>query len=480
MIFLCILQLSFGQENMTTLYFHDYIEDILYKLPDIQLNKLKLLEARSQQYSILRSQDWQWEMRSGAFQKSDFTGNIDSPFIFQTGWELNTSIKKSFASIGGRMNLEFLYRQFVAKGIVDGITEQREFFVPTLTLEYAQPLLKNAFGILDRFPIAMAGIENKITDWTTIEENSYLLANYKKIYMQWVVYDQIKTFLLESYDNALKLKQLSEEQKRTGYLDNVDYQNTKMLILEIENELLDVKNTYQNLTKQIEILTKQTNIQPDRMEWDIMNMAIQNNDFATILFQDTRQALILNFMKEKLKYSTGALKNARLPELNILLSAAMEVYSTNSVAEIGEIVIIPAFYTGLQLKYPFGDKEYYSRLLQYRKSSLEYYWLMKKYKADFERKTEEKQKNLIYYREKIQNRHAKGKSLKQRYDSQYKKFTQGRETLASLVETRNTMLQTRVEEADMQLRLIFDYFDYLVLNNQDEIALQSDGAEYVE
>jgi len=454
------------------LYFTDYSQNVIEKLPDIQLNKLKILEENAKQFSILKNHDWYWEFRTGGFQQSDFTGNIDSPFIFQTGWEINTSIKKTFASIGGRMNLDFLYRQFIARGIVDGITEQRDFFVPTLTLEYAQPLLKNAFGVLDRYPLAMAGLEKKITEWSVIEENSHLLANYKKLYMQWVVYDQINNFLLKSYNNAIELQAISQKQKQTGYIDDVDFQNTKMLILEIENELLDVENSYQNLTRQIEHLVGKTNIQPDRSEWNIMNMAIQNESFQNIPFQDTRQSLILNFIKEKLKYSVGALKNSRLPELNILLSSAMEVYSTNSVAEIGEIVIIPAFYFGLQLKYPFGDKEFQSKLIQYKKSNLEYQWLLKKYSSTYEQEMSEKKEKLIFYREKIDNRNEKGKALLSRYESQYKRFTQGREALSSLVDTRNSMLQTRVEEADMQLRLIFDYFDYLVLNNQDEISDQ--------
>ncbi|MGL5955799.1 MAG: TolC family protein [Brevinema sp.] len=460
---------SFAQEQ-SVLFFNDYVDYVIERLPDIQLNKLKRIQTEAQQMKSLKQREWNFELRSGLFQESDFTGNIDSPFIFQSGWELAAALNKTFVNIGGRMNLDFIYRQFTARGIVDGITEQRDFFVPTLTFQYAQPLLKNAFGVLDRMPIALAGLDQKITDWTVEEENAYLLSNYKKLYMQWVVYAQIHDFLMESLENAEQLERLSQDQRRVGYIDEVDYQNAKMLVLEIQNELLDVESVYTNLLYQISYIAQDTNIQPDLQEWNLLRESVQKDTFTPIDFTNTRQALILDFMRDKLRHSTGALRNSRLPEFNALLSVAMEVYATNATSQVSETLIVPAYYAGLQFKYPLGDMDYRANLTEFRKNSLEYDFLVQKYNNEFDYKIQEKVRNLTFYREKIDNRQAVREALQRRYNFQYRSFTQGRSVLAQLIETRNKMLNNRIEEADVQLRLIFEYFDFKVMNNEDEIA----------
>lgn len=464
----------FAQDNTESaqiVYFKDYVNVVVYKLPDIQLNNLKKIEAEKNILIALKQKEWGFSVRSGMFQESDFTGNIDSPFIFQTGWEIAAEINKTFVTIGGRMNLDFSFRNFTARGVVNGITEEQEFYVPILTFQYAQPLLKNAFGVLDRLPITLAGLDQKIADWTSQEENSYLLSNYKKLYMQWVVYDQIRDFLYTSLDNALELEKLSQNQRNIGYIDEVDFQNARMLTLEIQNELLDVESTYANLIHQISFLVGDTNIRPDPKEWDLLIDAVNNDSFEGISFEETRQALILEFMQEKLTHSAGALKNSRLPELNLLLTAAMEVYSTNTASEPSDIIIVPAYYVGAQFKYPFGDMDYQANARGLYKNKQEYHWIVQKYQNDYQYKTKEKERNLTFYREKINNRTATQQALETRYTSQYTKFSQGRDILANLVETRNRLLKNRIEEADVQLRLIFEYFDFMVLNNRDEISL---------
>ncbi|MGL4677650.1 MAG: TolC family protein [Brevinema sp.] len=470
LIFCFFISAPIFTQEKSILFFNDYIDSVRERLPDIQLNKLKRVQAEAQQLKALKQREWNFEFRSGLFQESDFTGNIDSPFIFQKGWELATSLNKTFVNVGGRMNLDFIYRQFTAQGIVNGITERRDFFVPTLTFQYVQPLLKNAFGILDRMPIALSGLEQKITDWTVEEENSYLLSNYKKLYMQWVVYAQIHNFLLESLENANQLEKLSQDQRRLGYIDEVDYQNTKMLVLDIQNELLDVESVYTNLLYQISYIVQNSNIQPDLQEWSLLSESVKQDTFTPIAFSDTRQALILSFMGDKLKHSVGALRNSRLPEFNALLSVAMEVYTTNSTIQPNETIIVPAYYAGLQFKYPLGDMDYRANLTEFKKNNLEYNFLIQKYNNEFDYNIQEKIRNLTFYRDKIDNRQAVRQTLQQRYNFQYRSFTQGRMVLAQLVETRNKMLQNRIEEADVQLRLIFEYFDFKVMNNEDEIA----------
>lgn len=459
-----------SSESNKTLYFSEYVTAVYEKLPDIQLNKVKQIQSEVNQLKAAKQRNWNFELRSALFQESDFTGNIDSPFLFSRGWEIATSLQKSFVNIGGRMNLDFVYRQFTAEGIVDGITESRDFFVPTLTLQYAQPLLKNVFGLLDRLPIQMADIESKMTDWSVEEENAYLLANYKKLYMQWVVYVQIYDFLIETLENAKQLERLTQEQRRVGYIDEVDFQNSKMLVLEVENQLLDVQNTYTNLLYQIATVVEDTNIKPDIQEWDILQDAIENDSFTARDFYNTRQSLILQFMNDKLRHTSKAVRNSLLPELNAIVSVAMEVYATNSTPNIGENAIVPAYYTGLQLKYPLGDMEYQANLADLRKNRMEYNFLLKKVQQEYELKMNQKNRNMTFYRDKIINRQDMRNALTKRYNSQYKIFSQGRGILAQLIDTKNEMLRNRIEEADVQLRLIFEYFDYKVMNNEDELS----------
>lgn len=479
--FLCfvifLVSICSAQESPTVLTFEEYTSSVLLQLPDIQLNKLKIYDAEVARLRASKILDYNFEAKLGIFQQTEFTGDVISPFYLSKGLEVGGTLSKTFPEFGGRFELDLTYRQFSVwsfdgANIIDAI-----FRIPVLTLRFGLPLLRNALGILDRFPMKTAGIDVKIAEWTAEEENAWILANYKKMYMQWYVSDQMRAFLDRAYENALELELLAKAQRSTGYIDDADYQNVQILKLDIDNERINAQNVYTNLQEQIAILTGRSNIMPDPKEWENLTNKMNKQEFTSVPFSETRQALILEFLGQSLKHSLYAYKNSRLPEFNILGSIAMEAYTTNFLPSPEQTILIPTYYAGFQIKYPFGDTESKAQYLELQKKNKELEFFSKKYIKEYIYKTESKIRALKYHRQASANRQGVSTALDARYKAQRRRFDQGRETLASLVDTKNRALKNRIDEADLQLKLIYDYFEYLVLNNQDEASLSYQGVD---
>ncbi|MGL5253499.1 MAG: TolC family protein [Brevinema sp.] len=463
--------LLYSQEQFITLPLSQYVDSIMTQLPDIQLNKLKVYDAEVSRLRASTILDYNFESRVGIFQNTEFTGNVESPFNLIRGLEVGGKLSRAFPSFGGRFELDINYRQFSAIAFTGGVIENAIFRIPTLTLRGAIPLLRNVAGILDRYPLTIAGLDSKIQQWVVEEENAWIVANYKKFYLQWFVTGEMVESLNEAYSNAVELESLAKAQRRTGFIDDADYQNAQILKLEIENELLNAKNLYTNLQEQIAILIGISNIVPDPKEWAILNEKIDNEDFKSVSFDSTRQNLILELMFQSVQHGVFAYRNSRLPEFNVLASVAMEVYTTNNPPRRPEeVIVIPAYYAGFEIKYPFGDYESRAQRLQIYRKQRELEYLSKKYTREYIYKTENKIRSLKFHRSKMQNRTAAGDALDARYVAQRRQYTQGRTTLSELIDTRNKILKNSIDEADLKLQLVYDYFEYLVLNNKDEVS----------
>lgn len=460
--------------------FSDYVSNVLIQLPDIQLNKLKVYDAEVSRLRASTILDYNFEAKLGIFQNTDFTGSVTSPFNIYRGLEVGASVSKVFPEFGGRFKLDLSYRQFSAFSYTGQTLIDAIFRIPVLSLSYGIPLLKNVLGILDRYPLKMAGLDVKITQWTVEEENAWILANYKKFYFQWYVSGQMISFLDEALKNANELEALAKAQRSTGFIDDADFQNVQVLKLDIDNERLNALNVFTNLREQISILIGINNIAVDPEEWARLNAEMDVPVFQSIPFTETRQNLILDFLSQGLVHSLHAANNARLPELNIVGSIAMETYTTNTppIAP-NQVIILPTYYAGLQVKYPFGDHESRARRLEIQKKTRELEFLAKKYIKEYTYKADSKARSLVYYRSKLNNRSAARLALESRYRAQRRRYGQGRETLAALVDTRNKILENRIDEADLQLQLIYDYFEFLVLNNKDEASVAYQGGDDV-
>ncbi|MGL5722070.1 MAG: TolC family protein [Brevinema sp.] len=465
----------YSQELSTILPLSQYVDAVMTQLPDIQLNKLKVYDAEISRLRSSKILDYNFEARLGIFQNTEFTGNVESPFNLIQGLEVGGKLSRAFPSFGGRFELDIGYRQFSATSFsgagVGTLIEDAIFRIPVLTLRASIPLLRNVAGILDRYPLTIAGIDSKIQQWVVEEENAWIVSNYKKFYLQWFVAGDMMNSLHQALSNAIELDVLARAQRRTGFIDDADYQNIQILRLEIENELLTAQNLYTNLQEQIAILTGMSNIVPNPQEWEILNQQIDNEDFKSVPFDSTRQSTVLELMFQAVRHGVYAYQNNRLPEFNILGSIAMEVYTTNNPPRRPEeVIVIPAYYTGFEIKYPFGDHESKAQRLQILRKQRELEYLSKKYIKEYAYKTDSKVRSLAFHRAKTQNRIAAGKALEARYVAQRRRYGQGRETLTALVDTRNQILRNSIDEADLKLQLVYDYFEYLVLNNKDEVS----------
>ena len=78
------------------------------------------------------------------------------------------------------------------------------YHYPSLYLKFNQSLLKNAFGIVDRYAVNNAKMQYDIEKLREIETNKTDINYYKKLYFTWIEYREELKLINSSYNRRKK------------------------------------------------------------------------------------------------------------------------------------------------------------------------------------------------------------------------------------------------------------------------------------
>ena len=181
-------------QTTNTLSYAQYMENIRDLIPELKINAVTETNAEMNLLSAKSSGDVNLSAQLGAVGKygslsSGYTDPTLSPSIGATGIQAGIGLGSLIPYTGTKWSVNLTHNSFLTGDLVapDGTKTKFQNYQPSLTLEVTQPLLRNFFGALDRYPIKDAEYALNIAKLQRKLDDASVLVAYQKLYYQWIM-----------------------------------------------------------------------------------------------------------------------------------------------------------------------------------------------------------------------------------------------------------------------------------------------------
>lgn len=428
------------------------------------------------------------------YQNPNDKEDSNAGIVEQWNDDIGISISKVFPKLGTRVKVGVDYSQsdtgayypdMTTLTIVGGTNidtndmkytyDTQRSYSPQFYIQLQQPLLKNWFGILDRFPLKQSALNRLITKETVDESIEGIISQLYQTYFEWfLAYYQHQIFDDNVKNSEKLLKQLKRKAKY-GLVEQTDLDQVHIMNLEYKKgrDLLAVN--LNRLTKTIYHWMEGSLNMPTNVIFipqDEVNLpTIPPGPYSA---NNSRTMKILNMSKRLLDYQLKKEVNENLPELNFVFQYNFQ----NDTAEEGEVFVLSNFnhnyYTGIEFSMPIGENMSRGKIKETKAR-------LKKWLRDvetFERKyyqgIDDLSAMIAVYKKVLEYDKLLIKHAKNRVKEEKKKYNQGRSDLYFIIENENTLvnyhigyLKDYVEYQKIQLQLLA-LLDSLIEREDDE------------
>jgi len=330
------------------LSFTEFIKIIKEKLPSIKNNAIQVEKSQNTLYGTGSINDI--TAVGGVTHYTNDNYNPTNPFSTYSSkkYESNLGLQKKFSLTGTNIETGIKYSQ-----IKDEITNNgNKYYRPVAYMEISQPILKNAFGVVDRFTKNNAMMKVKIEELKKKEFDESDINYYKKLYYRWIVQKEKLELLQQSIKNSELLENQTRRKFKLGMTDNDDLQETVASVLNYQQQYKINEIAYNQIKKEIEIYVNAETPSEKYLEQRLNQN--EKKSFADIPFAETANTKIYELFKENLVYTQGVAKNKLLPELNVLAGYTLKS-SGNSLDNAVNGMSDRDLYVGLSVIIPLGN-----------------------------------------------------------------------------------------------------------------------------
>ena len=433
-----------------------YIESIKRSLPSIQLN---LLDIESSEVNLMREKgtgDVNLRADLGAVGTQGQTMSL-LPIAPSSGIGIGRSIGAGslIPYSGTRWQLS-LTNTTMFYNDPKGARYQ-----PTINLTVSQPILRNFFGMADRYRIEDARFAIDITRDTSMLSNNNLLVAYQKIYYQWIGLEKSLQGIDSALLNAKNVEGRTLRRYRSGLIDNDSYQQSKAQTFQYMDMVTQYREQVISLINTLKFFITNTGIiRPDHQQWDVdLERAIgEKPEF--IPFNQSSYGRLASKNGERIANNIAIQENLTMPDLSIVAGVGVGADDSsgyfNSISKMTNV----DYFVGFKFSYPIGNRASKANLkdaeislekfnMQYRNMVLDYNTRMRNSILRYNAITDmlDTKKNRI-------------KSLESALKTQMTKYNQGRIELIDVIETENLILTEKLNLNDLEYQLINNYYDY--------------------
>lgn len=434
--------------------YKQFLENIEQQLPELQKNRIQVEKAKNTLYGAGSVEDINLSAESGyaktdvftqgtALEKKDYTAKIGlTKKIAETGTEISTG--------AGYDRIEY-----EAEG-------SAAYHYPSLYLKFNQSLLKNAFGIVDRYAVNNAKMQYDIEKLREIETNKTDTNYYKKLYFTWIEYRE-ELELINSYiTGAKKIEDTVKSRFKSGMVNSADLYSASAIVLKYQIVYEELKTDLNALKAELNIFFKEKNIEPDHDEFYSFYSASITSKYPGIPFDRTRNAGIFRLTKNNLKYAADVSENKLLPQLD-LVGEYTKKSADLSFSKSAENLNSTDYYLGFSFTHPLQNTENRSILeeskLAIAEINSEYSISDNLYKKSLDAIIS-RQKDA----ERILNlREKRIEILTGKYRFELQKYQQGQLDLQTVIDTAIDVTNERISVIQLKKQVIGNYIDYMDL-----------------
>lgn len=475
-IFIAIIPNIFGQTNYaTTVLYKDYIKIITLKVPEITLINYTESNAANNLLSAKAISDVKLYIDAGASgMKKSFSGYNDMiPYssIEANGPKVAIGLESLIAQSGTRLKLELAHNSYfgdinMAQSGLDMLlggnlsTNNFKYYAPKITLQVAQPLLRDFFGKLDMYQIKDSEYALTIAKLKRDFDNKAVISEYEKLYYRWIMLNNLLQFYKEAVREAENFENLVYKRYENKLVDNDNYQNAKTQTLNYKNAYDNLKLNLKTLIRNIEFFIDTDNIEPDYNEWNIALQNIEKQNISAIRFDTTSQGQICYETQKRAKYALEITKNDSLPDLSLVGSVSFSAFDEGGYFKSFSAMTNAEYFVGFKFSYPLGGKESKAKISKAQDTINMLQADYEKTSRDFDLKIGSYIDRFDTYKKLIINKKELLTSTYSKLKTQNEKFNQGRVSVEDITSTQLDIVILKTELINLEYELIGVVIDY--------------------
>ena len=468
-IFLSI-NILYGQTN--TLTYAAYMESIRDQIPELKINAVTETNAEMNLLSAKSSGDVNLSAQLGAVGKygslsSSTTTTTTSPTVEAAGIQAGIGVGSLIPYSGTKWSVNLTHNSFLGGTLYPDGVHGVDFnnYQPSLTIEVTQPLLRNFFGTLDKYPIKDAEYALAIAKLQRKLDDASVIVSYQKIYYQWIMYEKLLAYYRNMYITARRFENQMRDRYNNGLIDNDSYQNARTQTMVYSDYYAQNQVYLDSLLTTVSFFMPVTNLKPDHTTWDAYLDLGSNMQMESVPFADSVNGQIAYQSKIRAEYTLDAMKNGTLPNLDLVGSVSLNGLSPNSdgyFQSFGSMTNVE-FFAGVQFSYPIGNR---ANKAQYKMAENSLYGIIAQYdqlEKDFNTQLQTYISRFNAYKNLIASKQMQIRAINSRIATQLQKLDQGRLEVDDLLTSRLELTATQTELLNLQYEFITTIFDYRAL-----------------
>jgi outer membrane protein TolC len=356
------IPLTAGAESITL---EDFLNRIQQRHPFFEKESISVEIDHKARQGLLGAEDWQISGTTFlSHQKLIPTSSFIADRIDVLGAEF--AAERNLWGTGGRLSLSWssqLTDQKVANIVIPFPTGNMivptgpsEFYQHMVFVNYAQPLLQNYSGKLDRLEYELSDYDIDFTEVQALENQEGFLVSMADRFLDWVL-------LTEQKRIAAERTRLAEEElertirKRKAYLvDQVDVLRAEDAVRIAEQNMVLVSSQWMALRAELSILCQSEDMCEKSPDFDLYHREeLPLPDEARLRLRERSRILeTLRIRRDQLVHLKGGFEEQGRPQLFLNLGAGLQ----GGNDEFGEALVLdrPDLSVSLVFQHPLGNR----------------------------------------------------------------------------------------------------------------------------
>jgi len=416
--------------------------------------------------------------RSQSVSGSNFEPNRTDSYFYQVSLEklfltTGTRFKVSHGNAISEMNYKGYTETFPVPYSVPARTEHMSS--PGITVSVIQPLVKNFFGLADRFPVKAAKLQMKSAELDVKEAWENRIAQLYDAYLLWIA----------AYENTIALQEIVSDIKRmenqikrkvsAKVSERSDYLLTRESVLNYQGKLIQAEGDFISSTINITSLrlgraatSKDiSKIKPTSCYSGFQSRRAMSYGLPVNVSQ-LRLVRQLGFLEKQLEENIRVAKNDRLPSVDAVGEYTKKARSNDDSDGYSEFENNNRedYMVMLQFTYPIGSQKARGNLGKVKADLTEVQTSIKSTKRSLSLALQQMEESMFrleqvldLLKERIENAEEK-----LRLDTQ--NYRIGRLDTRYLIDSRNTLTNVRLQKVQTEIELNQLYIDYLTTSDK--------------
>ncbi len=460
-----------NSNNTNTVSYSSYMEAIRDLIPEMKINAVSETNAEMNLLNAKGSGDVNLTAQLGAigtYGANSTVSSMGGQSAEATGIRAGIGVGSLIPYSGTRWSVNLTHNSYLDGRIYygNGGSDKFQNYYPSLTIEVSQPLLRNFFGALDKYPIKNAEYSLTIAKLQRRLDDTSVLASYQKIYYQWIMYEKLLSYYRSMYITARNFENQMRARYQNGLIDNDSYQNARSQTMVYSDYYAQNRVYLDSLLTSIAFFIPDiTNYSPDHATWDAYLNLGSNMEMENVAFGDSVNGQIAYQSRLQAEYVLEAMKSGNLPDLSIVGSVNLNGITPNTTGyfkSFGSMTNVD-FFAGIQFSYPIGDR---ANKAQYKLAENSLYGIIAQYEQaekNYNTQLQTYISRFSAYKNLMESKRAQIRAINSRIATQMQKLEQGRVEVDDLLTSRLELVNSRTQLLNLQYEFITTIFDYRTL-----------------